>query len=154
MNCLSKLDYLVSFGGHKKAAGITINKDDFDRFKADLTEIVKNEKLLDPVTKVILLEEDELTYKGYQELIKFAPFGEGNPYPIFALENIDKNRVTLSKDKKHLIIKLNEEVSLVAFNLASQYQEKYNNYRGIFTLDKNNLFKNKLSCKCIEIVGG
>ena len=154
VNCLSKLDYLVSFGGHKKAAGITINKDDFDRFKADLTEIVKNEKLLDPVTKVILLEEDELTYKGYQELIKFAPFGEGNPYPIFALENIDKNRVTLSKDKKHLIIKLNEEVSLVAFNLASQYQEKYNNYRGIFTLDKNNLFKNKLSCKCIEIVGG
>lgn len=154
VEALSKLDYLVSFGGHKKAAGITIHREDFDKFKSDLFNIIKNQEKEEIVNKVILLDKDELTYKSYIELLKYGPFGEGNPYPVFAIENIDKSLVGFSKDQKHLIIKLNGDVSLLAFNLACQYQEKYNNYRSIFTLDKNNLLKNKLSCKCIDVLGG
>ena len=60
------------------------------------------------------------------------------------LDNIDKSKVNYSKDKKHLIIKLNADVTLMAFNLACKYNEKYNNYSAVFTLDKNNLYKNKL----------
>jgi single-stranded DNA-specific DHH superfamily exonuclease len=104
--------------------------------------------------EVILLEESELGYKEYQELLKYGPFGEANPYPIFSLNSINKEKITFSKDKKHLIIKLNNDVTLLGFNLANRYEEKYNNYEAIFTLDKNNLLKNKLSCKCIEIKGG
>lgn len=154
VSMLSKLDYLVSFGGHKKAAGITIKKEDFEKFKDDLNTLAQSENYEEIPLKAILLEKDELTFKAYQELLKYGPFGEGNPYPIFALENIDPRLISLSKDKKHLIIKLNEDITLLGFNLATNYQEKYNNYRCIFTLDKNNLFKNKLSCKCIEVLGG
>jgi single-stranded DNA-specific DHH superfamily exonuclease len=106
------------------------------------------------INQAILIKEEELSYKAYTELLKYAPFGEGNPYPVFAIENIKKELVNFSKDKKHLIVKLNEDVSLLAFNLASEYKEKYNNYRCVFTLDKNNMYKNKLSCKCIDVLGG
>ena len=67
--------------------------------------------------------------------------------------NITKDKISFSKDKKHLIIKISNDVTLLGFNLANMYQEKYNNYRAIFTLGKNNLISNKLSCKCIEVVG-
>ena len=115
-----------------------------------MTRISKKES----IKKVVLLNEEDLTYKSYMELLKYGPFGEGNPYPLFGLKNVNKEKVGFSKDKKHMIIKLNSEVTLLGFNLANKYQEKYNNYEVIFTLDKNNLIKNKLSCKCIEVIGG
>lgn len=151
---ISKLNYLVNYGGHPKAAGLTIKIEDFDKFSCDLNKLINQYTATEESTKVILLDENELTYKSYIELLKYGPFGEANPYPIFSLKNIDKSFVKFSKDKKHLIIKLNEEVTLLGFNLANQYQEKYNNYEAIFTLDKNNLIKNKLSCKCSKIIGG
>lgn len=154
VKALSQLDYLVNFGGHKKAAGITILKEDFNKFKDELTEIINKMEKEEIINKAILINEEELSYKAYTELLKYAPFGEGNPYPVFAIENIKKELVNFSKDKKHLIIKLNEDISLLAFNLASEYKEKYNNYRCVFTLDKNNMYKNKLSCKCIDVLGG
>lgn len=154
VDLLKDFDYLVSFGGHEKAAGITIDINDFEKFKMDIENKLKNVKFKEPIKKAILLSEDELTYKNYLELLKYGPFGEGNPYPLFALNNIPKDKVYFSKDNKHLIIKLNSEVTLLGFNLANKYQEKYNNYEVIFTLDKNNLIKNKLSCKCEEIIGG
>lgn len=151
---LSKINYLVNFGGHDKAAGITINIDDFDKFKLDVESIMSSYEKKETIKKVILLDESELGYKEYLELLRYGPFGEQNPYPIFAIKNIDKSKVSFSKDKKHLIIKLNNDVTLLGFNLANKYEEKYNEYEAIFTLDKNNLIKNKLSCKCIEIKGG
>lgn len=154
VEALNKLDYLVNFGGHDKAAGITLNIADFDKFKKDMKNIVSNMEKPEIIKKAILLNEEEITYKSYTELLKYGPFGEGNPYPLFALNNISKDKISFSKDKKHLIIKLNEEVTLLGFNLANKYQEKYNKYEAFFTLDKNNLIKNKLSCKCNELIGG
>ena len=151
---LSKIDYLVNFGGHEKAAGLTINVDDYSKFVLDMEKLILSYKKEEISKEVILLEESELGYKEYQELLKYGPFGEANPYPMFALNSISKDKITFSKDKKHLIIKLNNDVTLLGFNLANRYEEKYNNYEAIFTLDKNNLFRNKLSCKCIEIKGG
>ena len=154
VDMLSNIDYIVNFGGHPKAAGITINVDDFDNFKADIERLSSTYNPVVVPKKAILLEEDELTYKSYIELLKYGPFGEENPFPLFGLKNISKSNICFSKDKKHLIIKLNEEVTLLGFNLANQYQEKYNEYEAIFYLDKNNLIKNKLSCKCSKICGG
>ena len=154
VDALSTIDYIVNFGGHQKAAGITINIDDFDKFELDIARLINSCKPILKPKIAVLLEENELTYKSYLEVLKYGPFGEENPYPVYGLKNIDKSNINLSKDKKHLIIKLNEEVTLLGFNLAKEYQEKYNNYEAIFTLDKNNLIKNKLSCKCISINGG
>ena len=150
----SKIDYLVNYGGHAKAAGITINEADYDKFKQDIVSLANNYESIEEVKKVVLVDEDEISYNSYLELLKYGPFGEENPYPVFALKNIKKEHVNFSKDNKHLIIKLNGETTLLGFNLANRYQEKYNNYEAIFTLDKNNIIKNKLSCKCSEIIGG
>ena len=151
---LSRSNYMVNYGGHPKAAGLTIKVEDFDTFSQEVKTISKEYTPEEETKTVVLLNQDELTYKNYLELLKYGPFGEANPYPVFGIKNIDKSCMNFSKDKKHLIIKLNEEVTLLGFNLANQYQEKYNNYEAIFTLDKNNLIKNKLSCKCSIINGG
>jgi len=39
VEALKSLDYLVNYGGHEKAAGLTININDFSRFKKDIEEI-------------------------------------------------------------------------------------------------------------------
>ena len=154
VSILNNIDYLVNFGGHEKAAGLTLNINDFDKFKVDIENIISNIKREENSMKVILVDEEELTYKNYLELLKYGPFGEANLYPIFIMKSLKKDLVTFSKDKKHLLIKLNNDVTFLGFNLANKYEEKYNNYEVIFTLDKNNLIKNKLSCKCLEINGG
>lgn len=153
VEALSKLNYLTNFGGHEKAAGLTIKSEDFQRFKEDISEIISDLDKVEIIKTAVLINQEELTYKSYIELLKYGPFGEGNPYPTFALNNITKDKISFSKDKKHLIIKISNDVTLLGFNLANMYQEKYNNYRAIFTLGKNNLISNKLSCKCIEVVG-
>lgn len=82
-------DYLISFGGHEMAAGLTLEEKNISVVR-DLmnryADIELQEKDMIPVLKV----DAELSWQDInQELIKnistMAPFGYQNPYPVFAL---------------------------------------------------------------------
>ncbi len=84
--------HLTSFGGHKMAAGITIEAEKIEKFASDLEIYAKenmNEK--DIAAK---LEIDALASLGeFQEnvvrkLQELGPFGKGNPEPIFATKGV------------------------------------------------------------------
>ncbi len=84
--------HLVNFGGHKMAAGITIETDKIDRFAADFEDYTKQHlKKDDSVAKLhidALAQLSEFRKETVTELQMLGPFGQGNPAPIFVTRGV------------------------------------------------------------------
>lgn len=90
---LSKCDHLLEeFGGHEKAAGLSILKSNLHDFKKFFNEMVHktitNEELVPVVDIDMELTLNALSEKLIQELELCAPFGMGNPRPVFVSRDL------------------------------------------------------------------
>jgi single-stranded-DNA-specific exonuclease len=89
--CAAKI---CSYGGHKKAAGIEIARQDLDAFRKNLNNHLKeNIKPTDliPVLDVDLkMSFEEINMEFIEELEKLKPFGEDNPKALFASFGVSK----------------------------------------------------------------
>jgi single-stranded-DNA-specific exonuclease len=100
-------DILVNFGGHTKAAGLTIANSKLKQLY-DCLLCYADEKLTDddliPKLKIdALLDIKDINLKLLDEIKKLEPYGLGNPRPVFALENVTAENVkTIGKENKHL----------------------------------------------------
>ena len=85
-------EHLVNFGGHKMAAGITIETEKIAQFTADLEAYTKqNLSKDDTVTKLHIDAASSLSKfqrATVNELQMLGPFGQGNPKPIFATKGV------------------------------------------------------------------
>lgn len=112
-------DILIDVGGHPKAAGFSILTKDIDKFKKRLEEIV----IILPDNLEQVLEIDaELDFKNLtksllESLEKFAPFGLGNPRPVFATYNMEVSDIRTVGDRKHLKFKANN-IDAIAFGMG------------------------------------
>ena len=95
------------FGGHAQAAGLTIAYDKFNLFAQEFDNYLKN-NISPLVFRPTMLYEMELPFGALStsvisEISRLAPFGEGNPQPVFRsrrvrLENLER----IGKDSSHL----------------------------------------------------
>lgn len=80
-------DYLVKFGGHEMAAGLTVERDRIDDFRYAINKYADSifwEKPLERVIDVDLeLKPEEITADLVECLDHFEPTGAGNPRPVF-----------------------------------------------------------------------
>ena len=82
------------WGGHRKAAGLSVKPGQFDEFVARLNEAVRAQHAEDPDVFVPALEVDaEIALGSVQNGLldwheKLAPFGSGNHRPVFASEGL------------------------------------------------------------------
>lgn len=83
--------YLCKYGGHKLAAGLTLNIENINSLYNELNKyiekIVSVELDFKEVEVDSYIESKDVTYRLYNEIYKFEPFGHGNPKPVFSLEN-------------------------------------------------------------------
>ncbi len=84
--------HLVAFGGHKMAAGVTIQPENILKFADDLEDYARS-RLLDEhcVNKLhidALASLSEFNYESVCELQLLGPFGQGNPEPVFATKGV------------------------------------------------------------------
>lgn len=109
-------DLLEQFGGHKYAAGLTLEVANVPRFQERFEEVVKRrirQKHLKPVIETDdTISQDQITPAFYNILKQIAPFGPGNPEPLFELRDVYAENVTVLKEK-HL-----------RFNIKQEGQEK------------------------------
>jgi len=82
-------DLFVRFGGHKYAAGLTIEEDRLPAFR-EAFERVANERLtledLVPRCKVdAVVTPNELDERAVEGLQRLGPFGQGNPEPVLVM---------------------------------------------------------------------
>ena len=79
-------DLLLSFGGHKQAAGIKLKAEDLPAFEHAISGIVKgclNESELQPVLEIDAnIRLSEVTHELVEEFSLLEPFGFGNPEPL------------------------------------------------------------------------
>lgn len=85
-------DLLVRFGGHRAAAGITIDPAQIDAFARRFDDVARRRLTADdliPDVRIDLeIEIDEATAALERTLSHFEPHGLGNPAPVFASRRV------------------------------------------------------------------
>ncbi len=116
----SSAEFLKGFGGHKAAAGLTIEKDKVEQFRKAFAEAIsaqvktitgeESATLLvrDVVIDARLADDSELTRQAVEFLEKLGPFGMGNPEPVILLSNWQLDGIRVLKER-HLKMQLRSE---------------------------------------------
>lgn len=127
---LTKCDkYIDRFGGHAMAIGISVNKNNFNNFKADFEQYANNANIKE-LTPIINVDET-ITIKDMQvnvvnELSKLEPFGEANKMPIFMYKNLRINSIRALSEGKHLKLTLKDDnliIEAIGFNMGHLVDE-------------------------------
>jgi len=102
--------HLARFGGHRHAAGVTIAPADVPAFRAAFerhaAERLGEEDLV-PCTRIEgWVEEALLDERAAADLERLAPFGAGNPEPVFAVRARAERARTVGAGGMHLKVSL------------------------------------------------
>ena len=118
-------DKLIQFGGHKYAAGLTVELDKLDEFRDAFKQVASElltEELLTPEIQIDAeVQLSDLTPKFVRILSQFAPFGPDNMRPVFAAKNVEVLGQPRIVGKNHLRFKVRSNthvVDAIGFNLG------------------------------------
>jgi single-stranded-DNA-specific exonuclease len=85
-------DLFLRFGGHARAAGVTIRAEEFSRFKTAFMAHIEVKYKPEDFFPSFAYDETaalcEMTVEQIRELRLLAPFGEGNPEPAFGKSDL------------------------------------------------------------------
>ncbi len=124
--------YLVKYGGHAKAAGLTLAKEHLELLYDKLIELadarLTEEHLKPKVSIDCSINPEEVTLAVARSLSDLEPHGLGNAKPIFLVEGAAVVEArAIGQEKNHLKLQLrlpNEQyVDAIAFNMASRLSE-------------------------------
>ena len=117
--------YIKQFGGHSMAIGITIEKDNFKKFKQEFEEYAEKSNI-SSIVPVIKIDEKvqlhDISIKDIKDLELLEPFGEGNKMPLFQISNLKITSIRTLSDGKHLKAMLQDEnkyIDTIGFNLGN-----------------------------------
>ncbi len=85
-------EYLIRYGGHARAAGITVKKEHFVLLENKLLEISDSQIKEDDLTPEYKIDSetllDNINAETFGFLKKLEPYGMGNPMPVFAARDV------------------------------------------------------------------
>lgn len=118
--------YLVKFGGHKQAAGLTVRTDQLDAFYQEILKFadtnIASEQLEPMVELEAELQEADLTLATAEEIERLEPFGVNNPKPSLLLAEAEILEYRLvGADQQHVQLKLGKglkQVDCIGFSMA------------------------------------
>ncbi len=101
---------IISFGGHKGAAGIKIHQQELETFRKDFLAVLCEEEGSDEDFVVLetdgSLRAEEISLATVDEINMLAPFGQHFEHPVFANEFIVASAKFVGQDKDHLQLTL------------------------------------------------
>jgi single-stranded-DNA-specific exonuclease len=126
----SMSELFVRFGGHAHAAGVTLevaNVPEFRRrFDAFAASRLSADDFLRRVEIDAVVELAEIGDQAIDEIFALAPFGHGNPPPLFAALGVEVAAQPIVMKEKHLRITVRQNgrnLVLKAWNLAHRAGE-------------------------------
>lgn len=141
--------YIEQFGGHKYAAGLTLQEKEYPNFKAQFEKVVSqtiDPKLLSPEINIdAQLDLADITPKFHRILKQFAPFGPGNRQPVFMTQNLKDTgygkRVGADKSHLRLTVKQVDSAPIVGigFGLGDKKDTACRKlpFKAVFCIDEN-----------------
>lgn len=139
-------DLLEKFGGHELAAGLTLQMDKLEEFRRMINSyaasVLSEEDLIPRLRIDALIGAEDINLNNVSELERLAPFGAGNPGPVFACSRLKVCDIRTVGEDRHLKLKLEGDgffTDAIGFNMGSL--AKTFNYRDIldvvFSLEIN-----------------
>ena len=142
---LSKFKELfINYGGHKYAAGLSIDMEHFEEFKTKMQNeadifFENPENLIQEIYIDDIVTPSDITIEKYNELEALAPFGHQNPEPILAMKHLFVEDAKIVKER-HLKARLSlnkKYFQTIGFNLAHLIKETSSYVDIIFSLKLN-----------------
>ncbi|MDO9515022.1 MAG: DHHA1 domain-containing protein, partial [Syntrophales bacterium] len=103
---------LLSYGGHRYAAGITIREEDIGEFSTMLSAAVRegigDERLASQTAIDAICDLDEIDYTLISQIEMLGPFGSMNPAPLLCARNVGISSLT-TVGNNHLKMRANGE---------------------------------------------
>jgi len=136
---------ISKFGGHAMAAGLTLQRSDFESFRAAFDEEVRRHLSMEDLRGVVLsdgeLEAAEIDLSLAEIVRQAVPWGQGFPEPLFDGEfEVEQQRVV---GERHLKLKLRwpgsrRLIDAIAFNADLEgWSEQTRRVRAAYRLDVN-----------------
>jgi len=123
----------IRFGGHARAAGVTIAKERYEEFRAAFEQHIYDSYRPEDFYPSFQYDETvsfgELSVTRIRELRQLAPYGEGNAEPVFRFNGVRFASLrTIGKDDKHFcasVVQRDQVMRVVAFG-KSELMEPLN----------------------------
>ncbi|WP_022852134.1 single-stranded-DNA-specific exonuclease RecJ [Limisalsivibrio acetivorans] len=124
-------DLLITFGGHKYAAGLKVDMDNIsalqERFNEAVESTLTDEDFIPELTIDTFLRPDDINRELMEWLERMQPFGAGNKEPVFCMVGMRKtqNFSYVGKEKNHLKGYLEREgrtFDVIGYNMK-EYEE-------------------------------
>ncbi len=110
-------EYLVKFGGHKMAAGLTIKEENIEAFKEALdiylTENAPQDAYIPYQEYDLDVDADELTVQTVSALDALSPTGCGNPAPVFRMRAQMVSPRPVGANGAHLKVALKSDEGMI-----------------------------------------
>lgn len=146
-------DLLLNFGGHTYAAGLTMKWTDVKEFRKRFQTYV--EEHIEPEQREAILDIDavidfkDITKKLHTDLKHFAPFGPGNPKPLFCTLDVYDfgTSKVVGREQEHIKLELvdsksNNVMNGIAFgqSASARYIKSKRSFDIAYTIE-DNVFK-------------
>jgi len=117
---------LIDVGGHKQAAGFTLDKKQLNAFTKNVQKLadklIKKKDLERKIEADLKISISKINLDLVKSLETLEPFGIGNPKPTFYSEGTLTGAQLLGKTQKHLRIFV-DGLEFLAFNQADKFKE-------------------------------
>ena len=146
--------HLTTYGGHAKAAGLSLPADNLDIFRKSINaygeSILKGKKLIRETPLATVLTEDSLTENLIHDLRILEPYGEGFPEPLFGLKANPDSIYYMGSNQQHVKMLCEKSgLSIIAWNMASSYKHRAKLPSKFIGKPQLNLWNNTVSVQFI-----
>lgn len=146
-------DMLVNFGGHTYAAGLTLRWADVktfrDRFQQYVDEHIEPEQTEATLNIDAVIDFKDITKKLHNDIKRCAPFGPGNPKPLFCTNGVFDfgTSKVVGREQEHIKLELvdsksNNVMNGIAFGQSgsARYIKSKRSFDIAYTIE-DNIFK-------------
>ena len=139
-------DLLIEYGGHKHAAGLSLEVDRVPELSARFDVIARQQLTTEMLTPEIDIDAElslnELTPNFFKLLAKFAPYGYGNHRPVFYSRGVVSANGVKIVGNNHLkfrALQKNFAIDAIGFNLGHKIALCTNGkpFSVVYTLEEN-----------------
>ena len=140
-------DNIFQFGGHKYAAGLKVEKSNFENFKIQFENTVKDSvsgKMFEKTSSYdLLIDFSEITMENVKILQRMSPFGLGNKKPVFRTNNcfLDNKLKFVGKESQIVKSKIKDEsgkeLSFISFDNKEGLVNVKSTFDILYTIDVN-----------------
>jgi len=139
-------DYLLGYGGHFAAAGMTLELQNVNAFREKFEEVVSSTITAEQLIPEIVIDAEislkDIKQSFYDIISQMEPFGPENLRPVFIVKNVMDNGWSKIVKEQHIRFSIKQEnvtITGIGFGMADKFsilvQKKPVDI--VFTIDEN-----------------